>query len=174
MKVKSEKQLIFDQWHNGEFPQFKTQKAICQHLGVSLVTGSAWNKKANKEHPERRAKVPVEFDIRQAFKENYEIIWNAFLKAVKEERISPTVFRTFAQLAGELVEKREDTVKVEFTVGDRQRLTASIITELREDARITGVCSICGVSQALCNKSLLLAEPKHPADREVEALEVSA
>lgn len=57
-------------------------------------------------------------------------------------------------------EKQEVTQKVEFTVADRQSLSADIIGGLKRERESTGVCPVCGIGQTLLNEPCLYPEPE--------------
>ena len=104
--------------------------------------------------------------------DNTQKVDAALMKAC--EKGSPQALQTFYKLNQRLIDRKEESVKVEFTIRDRQELTAGIINGLREEARVTGVCSVCGKSEILCNELLLPAKSKYSESGTMEAVEVSA
>ncbi len=142
----------------------KTNKELYTYLGLTPVTYNNYKTKY--------LKTVGDYDSQTWLDEKTRHVDAQLIKAC--EKGSPQALQTFYKLNQRLIDRKEETVKVEFTISDRQKLTADIINGLREDSRITGVCAICGLSQALCDDSLLLAEPEHASDRAVEAVEVPA
>ena len=128
-----------------------TEDVYSKSVGVSGTTLIKWKKQREP------------FDIREAFLKDQEKIWNAFMGAVKAKKINAQLFRTFAQLANELVERKEETVKLELTANDRTRIARETINGLRENyQRNGGYCPICQRSPILeieeCQKSEKLLE----------------
>jgi len=140
-----------------------TVKKICDMFHITINTYYKLSKRIDGDD---------EYDSQVWLDSKTKVVDEALLKAC--DRGSPQALQTFYKLNQRLVDRKEETVKVEFTTGDRQELTANIINGLKEDARITGVCSVCGISQALCDEPLLLTESEYTEDRTVEAVEVSA
>ena len=62
---------------------------------------------------------------------------------------SPKALETFYKLNRRLIERKEETVKVEHTVADRQRIAEIVLDGFQEDFRRCGVCQVCGFSKAL-------------------------
>ncbi len=142
-----------------------TEDAYSKSVGVSRQTLIKWKKQRDTG----------EFDIREAFRAEKKLIWDAFLGAVKTGKINAQLFRTFAQLANELVERKEDTLKLEFTANDRTRIARETINGLRENyQRNGGYCPVCSRPETLCIDAHLDTEPEHTEDREVAAVGIPA
>lgn len=53
--------------------------------------------------------------------------------------------RTYFQLQNRLVERKEETVKIELSVAERIQIANEVVTGLREQYRLGGrACSVCG------------------------------
>jgi len=120
-----------------------TQTAMAKYAGISPNLANKLAQRLRKNLTKTDG-----FDLRRAFIDEQEKIWNAFMDAVTEKRISPQVFKIFAQLAGQLVEKREENLKVEFTASNRISIARDLVEGLKNELRDTGVCVICGQRQA--------------------------
>lgn len=102
-----------------------------------------------------------EFDIKDFLNkpENKQLLANAFIDGLNGKRTNSQLFKLITQLTGDLVEKREDNVKVEFTTNDRVRIAIELRETLRRELEDTGTCPIC------CQHKTL-HEPYIPAGRE--------
>jgi len=139
---------------------FGSAGAIQEHLGISRQTYNLWNRQGST----------VEFNIRDAFLKDQNKIWKAFMNAVVEGKINAQLFRTFAQLANELVEKREDNVRFELTSSDRIGIANQLRDSLRREYENSGSCPICFQPKILRHEICLGAESEQPEDREVAAV----
>lgn len=147
-------------------PLSKTKMA--EHLSVSAMTLIKWEKKRGGGGNNGQ------FNLQEAFRKDYKKIWDAFIDAVNKGKINAQLFRTFAQLANELVEKREDTVKFELTANDRITIARETVNGLREEyKRNNGYCSVCGQSPPVPDSPLFLDESKFSSGREVGTVAVS-
>jgi len=103
---------------------------------------------------DKQARAADGFDADGYINDNLEQILKSLIKSIKDKG-APKNIETALKLAGMLIERREDRVKVEFTPTDR----IAIATEFREaligEFRDTGVCSICGFSKALYDQPRL-------------------
>ncbi len=141
-----------------------TEDAYSKSVGVSRQTLIKWKKQRDTG----------EFDIREAFLKDQEKIWDGFMGAVKSGKINAQLFRTFAQLANELVEKKEETVKLELTANDRTRIARETINGLREDyQRNGGYCPICSRPETICVEPVLDTESRDAEGGEVGTLALS-
>ena len=148
-----------------------TEDVYSKSVGVSRTTLIKWRGQRDKERVKENA---GEFDIREAFLTDQKLIWDAFMKAVKADRINATLFRTFAQLANELVERKEETVKLELTASDRTRIARETINGLRENyQRNGGYCPVCSRPEALRIDARVDTEPEHAEGGEVATVAVS-
>ncbi len=120
-----------------------TNQKIADHIGTSTNSLQKWREKRGSGGANGG------FDMRKAFLEDQKVIWDGFMGAVKSGKINAQLFRTFAQLANELVEKREDTHKVEFNANDRIRVATELCDSLISEYRDTGTCPVCGFSKIL-------------------------
>jgi len=162
----TKKQQIIELWNSG---QFRTQNELASHLGVKpQYINNVLREKEKSSEP------LGEFDLREAFAKDQKKIWRAFMDAVNNGQINANALRTLAQIAGKLVERREDTIKVDLTPADKIRIGAEYRDALIAEFRDTGYCSICGFNKALRNQPLLPSEPEQPEDREMAAVAVPA
>lgn len=139
----------------------RSRLSIQSHLNISNNTYYDWKRASGT------------FDIREAFLKDQEKIWNTFMDGVKNNKISPGLFRTFAQLVGELVERKEESIKVEFSVSDRIRIASQLRDELRREWETSGSCAVCGQSSALRNQVRSNTEPEFSENREVGTVGLS-
>lgn len=122
-----------DPTYKPEIP--RTMIAISKHLGKHEQTCYSWKK---------AFKGSGDFNIRDAFLKDQEKIWDAFMKAVGDKKINAQLFRTFAQLANELVEKREDKLTVEYTPDQIADNAERFIGYLKESLEANGgTCPVC-------------------------------
>ncbi len=145
-----------------------TQDAYSKATGTSRQTLIKWRGKRGS------GGANGDFDIREAFRKDYKMLWELFTKEAKEGKINATLFKTFAQLADELVEKREDTLKVEFTANDRIRVAAELCDSLISEYRDTGNCPVCGFSKALHVPSLLVDRREQQPEDTVATVALSS
>lgn len=136
-----------------------TDKDVYKHLNISNMTYYKWKGQGGNG----------DFDIREAFLKDQKKIWEAFMKAVNQNKINAQVFRTFAQLANELVEKRGEKLAVVSTA-DRIRVATELRDGLRREFQDTGSCPICNFHKALRHEVCVDTEPEQSEDREVAAL----
>lgn len=114
-----------------------------------------------------------ELDTRKFLNANKGKLLNAIIDGLDGKRTNSQLLRLVAQLTGDLVEKTEDTVKVEFTIADRQQAAADLIEGLRRETETTGICVVCGQRKALRLESCSNPEPEHTKDSEVATVAVS-
>jgi len=75
-------------------------------------------------------------------------------------RMNSQFLTLITRLMGIYTEKQEVTQKIEFTIADRQQVYGDFISGLRREAEITGVCSVCGLGQAVRLGTRLDTEPE--------------
>ena len=146
-----------------------TNQKIADHIGTSTNSLQKWREKRGSGGANE------DFDMRLAFLNDRKVIWDAFMGAVKSGKINAQLFRTFAQLANELVERKEETVKLELTANDRTRIARETINGLRENyQRDGGYCPVCSRPEALRLDAHLDTEPEHTEGGEVATVGISA
>ncbi len=115
-----------------------------------------------------------DFNLQSFLTDNKKLLADALLLAAKNPRTNATALKLFAQLTGDLVEKKEETVKLELTANDRTRIARETINGLRENyQRNGGYCPVCSRPEALRLDAHLDTEPEHTEDREVAAVGIS-
>ena len=137
-----------------------------EHVGAATVQN--W---INKRKKTIRKSKDSSFDIREAFIKDQKKIWDAFMVAVGKKQINAQLFRTFAQLADQLVEKKE--VNIDFAPTDRIKLATELRDWLIQQYKDTGMCEICHRPQILRHEICLDTKSKFSEDREVGTLELS-
>ncbi|KKM18526.1 hypothetical protein LCGC14_1664860 [marine sediment metagenome] len=110
-----------------------TQDEYGKANGVSRPTLIKWREKRSNGG----------FDLQSFLTDNKKLLADALLLAAKNPRTNATALKLFAQLTGDLVEKKEETVKVEYSSGEIARDAGQIITYLRERLSEAGVCPVC-------------------------------
>ena len=81
--------------------------------------------------------------------------------------------QNYGRMLGVFTDKREDTLRVEFTPTDRIRQARELRDELRRELDESGSCPLCGFSKVLRHEVCLDTESEHSEDREVAALGLS-
>lgn len=142
------------------------QKNFAIHHGISTGRLSQWK-------AEETAMSEDVFNPQVYVMENLQAILIKTLKVIQEKGSAKHIEMAL-KLVGLLIDKKEETVKFEFTTSDKLQLTAAIINGLREEKGVTGVCPVCFQREALCIESCLDSKPEYSDDREMEAVEVPA
>lgn len=116
-------------------------------------------------------KLDDNFNIKNYLGKNKKVIADRLLKMINEGKTVRSVELALRTL-GELIEKKEEVHKVEFTVTDRQQIATEFLEGLRREAKDSGICPVCDKSKALRLEPCLDTEPEHETDREVAVLEL--
>ena len=140
----------------------KTNKKMAAHLGVSEGSIFNWGKELKK---------PSEFNLREAWEQEEETIWNSFMEKVKEGKINSAALKTLAQLADKLVEKKEESVKIDFTPTDRIRIAQDVIEGLKLQSN-GGRCPICGKSSIFLDDPCLFTGREQQEESPVATVEL--
>jgi len=115
-----------------------------------------------------------EFDLRKALNDNKEELFDALMKAVKNGRPNSQILKLFTQLTGDLVDRKEESIRVDFTPTDRIRIGAELRDHLRREWETTGNCPVCGQCKALRHEVCVDSKSELPEDREVATLGLPA
>lgn len=137
-----------------------TQREFSTIYSITEQTLSAWNKELDAKKPKEANGIHNLEDFLGYMR---SLAFNP--KSLGKDR------ELYAKLLGWLTEKREDTVKVEFTPADYTRIARETIGQLRAELESGGGrCPVCGQYKALRNGARLDTESEHTEDREVAAL----
>lgn len=161
----------YTRWYNGDSELRKlypTQNSLCHGLGVSNQLGSQFKKRIEAKKIKENG-----FDAGGYVQENLEKILVKTLKVIQDKG-SARHIELALKLAGLLIEKREDTVKVEFTSTDRIRIAGELADGLRREWENFGICSICGQCKEVHVPILLATGREQQQEDPVATLAVSA
>jgi len=90
-----------------------------------------------------------DFDPKNYIDANLEKLLKKLIGVASGERGTAKHLELALKLAGLLVEKREETHKLEFTPSDRIRVATELRDDILAELRTTGVCPCCHQRQAL-------------------------
>jgi len=159
----TKKEQIIEQWASG---QFKTQAELAKFLSVTTAYVSNVLIGAEGRTPQKKANGHY-FDSKS------KDVDTALVKAC--EKGNAQALRTYYQLTQRLIEKREETHKVEFTPADHTRIARETINGLREEyQQLGGICPVCNQPKAFCDEVGSNPEPKLPEGGEMATLALSA
>jgi len=159
----TKKEQIIEQWASG---QFKTQAELAKFLSVTTAYVSNVLIGAEGRTPQKKANGDY-FDSKS------KDVDTALVKAC--EKGNAQALRTYYQLTQRLIEKREETHKVEFTPADYTRIARETINGLRDDFETGGGrCPICGQYKEICDRPLLDSESKFPESGEMATVALPA
>ena len=114
-----------------------TNQKIADHIGTSTNSLQKWRENRGSGGGNGQ------FDLQTFLTDNKKVLADALLLAAKNPRTNATALKLFAQLTGDLVEKKEETVKVEYSSGEIARDAGQIIEYFRERLSEAGVCPVC-------------------------------
>ena len=115
------------------FKKFPTAVSIYTHIGITARTYSKWMEGEDKT---------VDSSLSILDRAN-DSIDEALIVSCKKGNSSS--LRTFFQLQNRLVERKEEKLKVEFSVGERFQIANEVIAGLREQYKLGGrACAVCG------------------------------
>lgn len=143
-----------------------TIEATCEHLGISKPI---YYKNLEEWKKENGAK---DYNSDNYLEESNSVVDKALIKACQKG--VPSALLTYFKRTGKITEKREDTVKVEFTVADRLREAARLRDDLYAEYRDTGVCSICHQRKEVHVQSRLDNGREQQSEDTVAAVALSA
>jgi len=138
-----------------------TREAFSKEYGLNLKTLSNWKKKILDQREQASGNEFAEFMGRLK-----DMMFDGKGTAVDR--------RTFAQINGWLIEKREETHKFELTPDDRIKIAIQFLDGLRREYQDTRVCQVCGQPELLRNEIRCNPESKFSEDREMAALALPA
>ena len=133
----SKKEQIIEQWATG---QFKTQAELAKFLSVTTAYVSNVLIEAEGRTPPKKTNGDY-FDSKS------KDVDTALVKAC--EKGNAQALRTYYQLTQRLIEKREDTVRVEYSSGEIARDADEIIGYLEQRLEEAGTCPVCGKPSVL-------------------------
>jgi len=169
-QVMSKKEQIIEQWATG---QFKTQAELAKFLSVTTAYVSNVLIEAEGRTPQKKI-VNGDFDLKGYLRGNLPEIAKVLVHKIKTGKGTKSIEVALKAL-GELVEKREDTLKLEYTPADHTRIARETIIGLREEyQQLGGICPVCNQSKALRIEARLDTEPEQPEDREVATVALPA
>ncbi len=151
----TETQEFVKDWLEGKHPELVTQKEVAKFLDVSEELVSVACKAQRNEN----------FDLKAYLRQNLKDIAEALVSKIKDGKGGTKGIELALKALGELVEKREDTLKLEYTPADHTRIARETIEGLRaEFIEHGGRCVVCGQSKLLSDKARLDTEPEHAED----------
>ena len=114
-----------------------------------------------------------DIDIKEYLGGSKKIIVDRLLLMIKEGKSVRSIEIALKAL-GELVEKREDMVKVDFTSNDYTRIGMETVEGLRREYQEGGgLCPICGQCKVLCIEPCLDSRREQQQEGAVETLGLS-
>ena len=165
----TKKEQIIEQWATG---QFKTQAELAKFLEVTTAYVSNVLIEAEGRTPQKKI-LNGDFNPQAYMQGNLEKIFKK-LTATIAQKGSAKHIEMALKLMGLLVEKREETHKVEFTPADYTRIARETINGLRDDFETGGGrCPICGQYKEICDRPLLDSESKFSESGEMATVAVS-
>ena len=142
-----------------------TQDEYKKKSGVSRQTLIKWREKRPTSG---------DFNAQEYMSTHLEKILAKTIKII-EEKGSAKHIEMALKLMGLLIERKQETVKIEFTPIDLADIGKATIDGLRaEFSAGKGRCPVCGEYKLLCHQAYLDTEPEHTEDREVATVALSA
>ena len=149
----TETQEFVKDWLEGKHPELVTQKEVAKFLGVSEELVSVACKKFKKQGADEN------FDLKAYLRGNLRVMAESLVTKITEGKGGTKGIELAFKALGELVEKREDTLKLEYTPADHTRIARETIEGLRAQfIEHGGRCVVCGEYKALCDDARLASE----------------
>jgi hypothetical protein len=143
------------------------QKRFAIHHGVAEAKLTRWKKRMLGEVSSD------DFDVKAFLSKNKKEIAENLLALIRQKKNTKSV-ELALKVLGELVEKREETHKVEFTPSDRVAIARQLRDELRREFQDFGVCPVCGFNKEIRHEVGVDTKPELGQDREVAAVALLA
>lgn len=144
-----------------------TQREFSNRYETTEQTLCAWNKKIDGV-----SKVNGDFNPKNFMDSHLESTLKRLINIIEQKGTAKHIEMAL-KIAGLLVEKREETHKIELTPTDYTEIGRNLVRELRDEYESTGICSICGEPKKICEPVCSNPESEQSEDREVAAVAVS-
>lgn len=152
---------LYEQWLSGD-RAFRIKKDLYESIGISEKTGVQWSKRVERERsPEDN------------FQKSLADLDEKALAGLKRacERGSPAGLQLFYKLTNRYIEKKEETVKLEYSPAERIADAREFIEGLRAQYK-GGYCPLCQRPWVLPDQTCVDTEREYPEDGQVAAVVV--